>query len=196
MKVETYRLARAIAVGLAAAALGTPSAVADPWGSDAQQQQTGAPALLSEHGLGQNTTSAASEPKTLAGPWYTPRELKALTAYSNASFAQRKAQLAGNGIYGQPGATRPDDRAGTRGPSTPTALRSRGAAMPVLLSEHGAGQNTTQALAAVQPSAVTIVEPGAFDWGDAGVGAAGAFGLTLLACGLLIVSRHGRRRVA
>jgi hypothetical protein len=109
MKVETYRLARAIAVGLAAAALGTPSAVADPWGSDAQQQQTEAPALLSEHGL---------------------------------------------------------------------------------------GQNTTQALAAVQPSAVTIVEPGAFDWGDAGVGAAGAFGLTLLASGLLIVSRHGRRRVA
>jgi hypothetical protein len=43
---------------------------------------------------------------------------------------------------------------------------------------------------------VTIVEPGAFDWGDAGVGAAGAFGLTLLASGLLIVSRHGPRSAA
>ena len=31
----------------------------------------------------------------LAGPWYTPQELKALVAYSNASFAQKKALLAG-----------------------------------------------------------------------------------------------------
>jgi hypothetical protein len=40
---------------------------------------------------------------------------------------------------------------------------------------------------------VTIVEPSAFDWGDAGVGAAGAFGLMLLASGLVIVSRHSHR---
>jgi hypothetical protein len=40
---------------------------------------------------------------------------------------------------------------------------------------------------------VTIVEPSAFDWGDAGVGAAGAFGLTLLAGGLVIVSRPSTR---
>lgn len=33
----------------------------------------------------------------LAGPWYTPQELRALTAYSNASFAQKKALLAGKG---------------------------------------------------------------------------------------------------
>ena len=50
--------------------------------------------------------------------------------------------------------------------------------------------------AAERPTAVTIVEPGAFDWGDAGVGAAGAFGLTLLASGLLIVSRHRPRSAA
>jgi hypothetical protein len=37
---------------------------------------------------------------------------------------------------------------------------------------------------------VTIVEPSAFDWGDAGVGAAGAVGLILLACGVVIVSQH------
>jgi hypothetical protein len=42
---------------------------------------------------------------------------------------------------------------------------------------------------------VTIVEPSAFDWGDAGVGAAGAFGLMLLASGLVIVSRTQRPRL-
>jgi hypothetical protein len=31
----------------------------------------------------------------LAGPWYTPQELKALIAYSKASFAQKKALLGG-----------------------------------------------------------------------------------------------------
>lgn len=45
--------------------------------------------------------------------------------------------------------------------------------------------------AAAAPT-VTIVEPSPFDWGDAGVGAAGAFGLMLLAFGVTIVSRDGR----
>ena len=40
---------------------------------------------------------------------------------------------------------------------------------------------------------VTIVEPSAFDWGDAGVGAAGAVGLMLLAGGVVIVSQHSYR---
>ena len=40
---------------------------------------------------------------------------------------------------------------------------------------------------------VTIVEPSAFDWGDAGVGAAGAVGLLLLARGVVIVSQHSHR---
>ena len=31
----------------------------------------------------------------LAGPWYTPKELKALIAYSNASFTEKKKLLAG-----------------------------------------------------------------------------------------------------
>jgi hypothetical protein len=39
---------------------------------------------------------------------------------------------------------------------------------------------------------VTIVEPSKFDWGDAGVGAAGAFGLVLLAGGVAIVLRPNR----
>ena len=37
---------------------------------------------------------------------------------------------------------------------------------------------------------VTIVEPSRFDWGDAGVGAAGALGLVLVASGLAVVWRH------
>jgi hypothetical protein len=39
-------------------------------------------------------------------------------------------------------------------------------------------------------STVTIVERSAFDWADAGVGAVGAFGLMLVASGLVIVRRH------
>jgi hypothetical protein len=45
----------------------------------------------------------------------------------------------------------------------------------------------------VTPS-VTIVEPSAFDWADAGVGAAGAFGLVLVASGVVLISQHNRRR--
>jgi hypothetical protein len=37
---------------------------------------------------------------------------------------------------------------------------------------------------------VTIVEPSGFDWGDAGVGAAGAVGLMLLGAGVVLVRRH------
>ena len=37
---------------------------------------------------------AAEEWKLIAGPWYTPHELQALVAYSNASFAEKQAILA------------------------------------------------------------------------------------------------------
>jgi hypothetical protein len=92
--------------------------------------------------------------------------------------------------------------------------QSQNAAMPAPLGPHGTVQNTTsRATAALieehgpaqngplvpqtfRPTAVTIVEPRAFDWGDAGVGAAGTAGLMLLASGLLIVARHGRRAAA
>jgi hypothetical protein len=40
---------------------------------------------------------------------------------------------------------------------------------------------------------VTIVEPSAFDWGDAGVGAAGAFGLMLLGSGIALIAHSHRR---
>ena len=39
--------------------------------------------------------SSSHVSKPLAGPWYTPKELKALIRYSNASFAEKQAILAG-----------------------------------------------------------------------------------------------------
>ncbi len=65
---------------------------------------------------------------------------------------------------------RPDDRAGFRG----TGVVSSPIATPVIVR----------------------VTPGGFDWGDAGVGAAGVFGLMLLAGGVSIVSRHSYRSTA
>jgi uncharacterized iron-regulated membrane protein len=47
----------------------------------------------------------------------------------------------------------------------------------------------------VTPS-VTIVEASEFDWADAGVGAAGAFGLVLLASGVVLIFATQRRRAA
>lgn len=47
----------------------------------------------------------------------------------------------------------------------------------------------------VTPS-VTIVEASAFDWADAGVGAAGAFGVVLLATGVVLIFATQRRRAA
>jgi hypothetical protein len=74
-----------------------------------------------------------------------------------------------------------------------------------LTGEHGApsagapetptpGSYTVSPVGPTAPTpSVTIVEPSAFDWANAGVGAAGAFGLILLAGGIAIASRHRRR---
>jgi hypothetical protein len=42
---------------------------------------------------------------------------------------------------------------------------------------------------------VRVAAPGGFDWGDAGIGAAGGFGLSMLAIGggLVVTQRRGRR---
>jgi hypothetical protein len=45
-------------------------------------------------------------------------------------------------------------------------------------------------------TSIQIVEPGGFDWGDAGIGAAVAVALMLLAVGTTLVVRHGRVRSA
>jgi hypothetical protein len=50
--------------------------------------------------------------------------------------------------------------------------------------------------AAVPPASIQIVEPGGFQWGDAGIGAAVSAALLLLAAGTTLVVRHGRVRSA
>ena len=52
---------------------------------------------------------------------------------------------------------------------------------------------TTSSQPAVQ--VVRVPAPGGFDWGDAGIGAAGGVGLSMLAVGggLVIAQRRGRR---
>jgi len=40
--------------------------------------------------------ATAAAPPRLAGPWYTPKELKALIAYSNAAFSGKVRLLAGS----------------------------------------------------------------------------------------------------
>jgi hypothetical protein len=45
-------------------------------------------------------------------------------------------------------------------------------------------------------TAIQIVEPGGFDWGDAGIGAGTAAGLMLLAFGTTLVVRGNRVRSA
>jgi hypothetical protein len=42
-----------------------------------------------------SVAGAQTQPKRLAGPWYTPQELKALIAYSNATFVEKQRILAG-----------------------------------------------------------------------------------------------------
>jgi hypothetical protein len=90
------------------------------------------------------------------------------------------------------GHVRPDDRAGIAGTHAQSAVER------LRLQEQARGADLCGGLqscgrevgrAAVAPS-VTIVQPSAFQWGDAGVGAAGAFGLMLLTSGVVIVSRR------
>jgi hypothetical protein len=52
------------------------------------------------------------------------------------------------------------------------------------------------ALYAAVPASIQIVEPGGFQWGDAGIGAAVSAALLLLAAGTTLVVRHGRVRSA
>jgi len=117
--------------------------------------------------------TAALQNRVGAGPSYTPEELQALIRYSNASFAEKKAILAGtddpyvralrirgeglNALYGTPAAVRPDDRAGVRG---------------------------------VGPVSATQSTSSSFDWGDAGIGAIGAVGFSLLLAGGMLLTLH------
>jgi hypothetical protein len=86
-------------------------------------------------------------------------------------------------------------RAAEQDLGTPCATRSIGGAPETVMDVREEGSYFDPSLGRPIPIAprVTIVEPSPFDWGDAGIGAAGAFGLMLLAGGVVIVSRHGDR---
>jgi len=81
---------------------------------------------------------------------------------------------------------------GVAAPAARAGHKDFGARCAILLIHHRACGVSQGGTAASTPS-VTIVEPSRFDWGDAGVGAAGTFGLMLLAGGVVIASRHGHR---
>jgi hypothetical protein len=74
----------------------------------------------------------------------------------------------------------------------------RAAASPVqriVTQERARGRDL--ALVGVPPTAsIQIVEPGGFQWGDAGIGAAFGVALMLLALGATLVVRNGRVRSA
>lgn len=58
--------------------------------------RTGLVLAIAVVGLVPAAAGASSAPAPpLAGPWYTPEELKALIRYSNASFAEKQRILAG-----------------------------------------------------------------------------------------------------
>jgi hypothetical protein len=98
-------------------------------------------------------------------------------------------------------AVRPDDRAGRVSPGTgETAARpdDRGARVspvipsePAVLPDDRAG---VRGPGAAPPS--IVIFPDGFDWTDAGIGAALAFGLVLLGSGMLLVARRHRRPTA
>jgi hypothetical protein len=86
--------------------------------------------------------------------------------------------------------------AGIAAPVTLAGHEEYGVRCALALSQHraDAGKICAQAgdrgLHAATPT-ITVVQPSGFDWGDAGVGAAGALGLLALAGGAVIVTRHG-----
>jgi hypothetical protein len=66
---------------------------------------------------------------------------------------------------------------------------------PTSLGPIGENKSDFGRIGDVQVVPVSVGEPaGGFSWGDAGIGAAGAFGFALLAAGLLLAVRHGRGR--
>ena len=112
--------------------------------------------------------------KPLAGPWYTPTELNALIAYSNASLAQKRTLLNG---------------APPAGPSYTAAERNA-----LIAYSNASFAEKQRILDGGAPTSVSA--SGSFDWGDAGVGAGAALGGMLTAGCLAIMLARARKRRA
>src|SRR6187551_2564735 len=77
------------------------------------------------------------------------------------------------------------------------ALATPASAAPIesMLPSHPGGSGQT-APAAEVPSTATVSSPSGFDWGDAGIGAAGTISLLTLGAGSVLVARRGLRAPA
>ena len=84
-----------------------------------------------------------------------------------------------------PTALRPDDRPEARGPGATVVVT----ATPVRPDDRPAARGP----GVVASPAPIVIAPTGFDWTDAGIGFAAAFGIALLAGGFLLVARRHRR---
>ena len=86
--------------------------------------------------------------------------------------------------------------AGVAAPATLAGHEEYGVRCALALTQHRADAGAicarSERLNDASPS-VTIVQPNGFDWGDAGVGAVGTFGVIALTGGVLITTRLGAR---
>ncbi len=81
-----------------------------------------------------------------------------------------------------------------RSPDTRDAANGRSVEMPIDLRSPDARDAADGRIVSETPTAVVAVDgPGGFDWIDAGVGAATAFGLSLLAAGLFVLGQQYRK---
>ena len=119
----------------------------------------------------------------LAGPWYTPPELKALIAYSNASSAQKRTLLAGRKTSNASSGSFEAALAGPR--YTPSELKA-------LVAYSKASFAQKKALLA--GSHVSSTSTRGFRWADAGIGAGVATGFLLLTGILVLWFTRTRRR--
>ncbi len=112
-----------------------------------------------------------------------------------------------------PGATlveqsvRPDDRADARGPGATVVVAATAVRPDDRPEARGPGAIVVVAPTALRPDdrpaargpgvvaspAPIVIAPTGFDWTDAGIGFAAAFGIALLAGGFLLVARRHRR---
>jgi hypothetical protein len=124
----------------------------------------------------------------LAGPWYTPKELKALIAFSNASLAERKAMLARSNAA---------SIAPVRGTAVLAGPRYSPRELKALIAYSNASFAQKNAmLAGTERNSIGAGDN--FHWSDAAIGAGAALGCLLVAgaaAALFGRSRRERRRL-
>ncbi|HYZ76878.1 MAG TPA: hypothetical protein VE596_05840 [Gaiellaceae bacterium] len=155
MNARTHKLAQTLGLALVLVVAAAPTAIGsgrqasglDPWAYNAvhRDQAMGSP-------RGENATGLRD-----LDPWAYSRVLR-----SRSSTPMGENATGQNAI---PAATRPDDRPGIRGPSTPVAL----------------------------PQLGQVDYHGAFDWRDAGIGALATLAAALVATSATLLALRRRR---